>query len=486
MSLFTLSRHRDAHARSYQRLFEHLDLSTDLPPASGMLEPLPGFVEQLHGRIGSSLHAAVGIAAHTPPLAKLASETEGLGQQLAQSADMIASAVEEISTTLEAELVPGATLIASLSGEVTSRLRSCEKTGSEVLQQVDIIQTAEGALAEEIQRLGKQIEEVTQVIGIIASISQQTNLLALNAAIEAARAGEQGRGFAVVAEEVRRLAGHTTEATDRVSGIIDVFRSGMDRLHEAGDSMHRSIDNGRDGILRMDAELGQAVSGIDSLEQRIAGMASGTEQIGAAVRSLSTDVHSVAGVAGKVLQGASRVSQHSQAVRQESDLLLEGLGHFQLAVHQQIRQRVEDFTQERALTDSAIDAESRMRQFLLGDPRIELMYLVGADGVQVSENIFASDLADQQRDSARGRNWASRPWFRQASSTRTCHTTPVYRSTATDAFCFTLAAPVFDSQGELRYVLGVDVRLSALLGARGAKVVDESAVVRTPVIASAY
>ncbi|WP_442962564.1 methyl-accepting chemotaxis protein, partial [Pseudomonas sp.] len=213
-----------------------------------------------------------------------------MGSQLAQSSETIASAVEEISTTLESELVPGAAQIANLGSEVTSRLRICEGAGKQVLQQVDQIQHAERALAEEIERLGKQIDEVTQVIGIIASISQQTNLLALNAAIEAARAGEQGRGFAVVAEEVRRLAGHTTEATDRVSTIIEAFRAGMKRLDEAGVSMHGSIAQGRDGVLQMDASLLEAATGLDQLQERITGMASGTEQIGAAVRSLSEDV----------------------------------------------------------------------------------------------------------------------------------------------------------------------------------------------------
>ena len=243
------------------RLFQQLDLAVSLP-AERLAPSLSDFVGQLHERIGASLKAAVGIAAHAPPLARLARETEGMGSQLAQSSEIIASAVEEISATLESELVPGAAHIAQLSSEVSSRLRACEGAGRQVLQQVDCIQQAERALAEEIQRLGKQIDEVTQVIGIIASISQQTNLLALNAAIEAARAGEQGRGFAVVADEVRRLAGHTTEATNRVSGIIEGFRAGMTRLDEAGESMHGSIIQGREGVIEMDASLAEAANGL--------------------------------------------------------------------------------------------------------------------------------------------------------------------------------------------------------------------------------
>ncbi|MFG0416362.1 MULTISPECIES: PDC sensor domain-containing protein [unclassified Pseudomonas] len=43
------------------------------------------------------------------------------------------------------------------------------------------------------------------------------------------------------------------------------------------------------------------------------------------------------------------------------------------------------------------------------------------------------------------------------------HITQVYRSSATDDFCFTVSVPIVDAQGRLLRVLGADVRLSALV-----------------------
>ena len=63
-------------------------------------------------------------------------------------------------------------------------------------------------------------DKISTVAGIVTQIANQTNLLALNASIEAARAGEHGKGFAVVAEEVRKLAEHTKASLSEVDVIL--------------------------------------------------------------------------------------------------------------------------------------------------------------------------------------------------------------------------------------------------------------------------
>ncbi len=113
--------------------------------------------------------------------------------------------------------------IAAVATAVEELHSSSQEVGRQASDANTLVHEAVGKADEaerRFERLATSAARVTEIVGLIAGISNQTSLLALNAAIEAARAGENGRGFAVVANEVKTLSQRTSAATRDIAQQI--------------------------------------------------------------------------------------------------------------------------------------------------------------------------------------------------------------------------------------------------------------------------
>ncbi|EQA73721.1 PAS domain S-box protein [Leptospira noguchii serovar Panama str. CZ214] len=142
-------------------------------------------------------------------------------QNQAASVEETASASHELSSTLD-EIVrsihlqsTGLTAINDGIGKVNESIQNVSKSMDNLSFQTSSVKEKASQSEETFEKAILAMNEIKEysngisnIIGIITSISEKTNLLSLNASIESARAGEAGKGFSVVAEEISRVLVH--------------------------------------------------------------------------------------------------------------------------------------------------------------------------------------------------------------------------------------------------------------------------------------
>ena len=154
-------------------------------------------------------------------------------QDVNHSTTEMLNGAREISVTLTTVANAAHELAISVS-EISQRAADAASHSSEA---ADVVDDASATIA----ILSKASNEIQGATKLINDIATRTRLLSLNATIEAARSGELGKGFAVVANEVKELAGQTSEATKVISALVESMASETSRTVEAMATIRQSI-----------------------------------------------------------------------------------------------------------------------------------------------------------------------------------------------------------------------------------------------------
>ena len=275
---------------------------------------------QLCQLLGEIKHAAGELSSASSVVASTAEQLNASANEQSRASSSIAAAVEELSVSINH--VSGSSSeahqIATDSG------KRAEQSGTVInntVASMERIAVVVRTASNRMEELGKQSEQISNIVSVIKGIADQTNLLALNAAIEAARAGEQGRGFAVVADEVRMLAQRTTQSTSEISGMIGLILSGTS---DAVGQMGTGVVQVNQGV-ELAAQAGSAIAEIQQSFKQVLNV---IEQISLSLNEQNAASQEVAGhierIAGMSAQN-SEATQHSSKVAHELKALSSGL-----------------------------------------------------------------------------------------------------------------------------------------------------------------
>lgn len=95
-------------------------------------------------------------------------------------------------------------------------------------------------------------------------------------------------------------------------------------------------------------------------------------------------------------------------------------------------------------------------------PYIQFAYVVNMHGTKITRNFCQPVDQAKYENVGVGENYSNRPWFIEPLKDGKIHVTDLYSSKITGALCITVSGLIRDKAGEIRGVLGIDIRFEDL------------------------
>lgn len=317
----------------YEKLYEclaHCDLTknieVDILPSSPIFSVVENLNRVISERQATASATLSDVDDTVQKLTHLTTSLRQMFQQISEQKKQLAdlSAQEEELGAAASQVACSASNSATFIEKAVTEAVSGGQKIQQAIQFVERSFDEFEKVSQQVQEVLNSMEEIGQIVGVIAEVADQTNLLALNAAIEAARAAEHGRGFAVVADEVRKLAENTkTSVIDISQKITNLSRNSRDTAENII-SLTKMMQSGKTEMQDAAESLQGIIQDFNGITQDIQNIAAGSEEQSASIQESASSVMTLAAAAEQLRnithvtgQGINDIGQTLQKIRAE-------------------------------------------------------------------------------------------------------------------------------------------------------------------------
>ena len=291
---------------------KYLNLQDELGEMARAVENTKNAIKDV---LNEMAQTALHVASTSQELSASTEETSASIEEIASTSNEFASTVEQMNNNSQRMVESANQILDSTtagSQGVTQAISSTEEL-KDVMRQISTT----------VETLGKESQEIGEIVEVITSIADQTNLLALNAAIEAARAGEHGRGFAVVADEVRNLAEQSAHSTTR---IIDLIQSIQEETKRTIRGIEQGVDQAEKNaeiVNRTGALMNEIIDSVNSIIGQI-------EELSKGITEILTGSHEMAATTEEQSASIDSIAASAQELSNMSERLQDMVAKFKL------------------------------------------------------------------------------------------------------------------------------------------------------------
>lgn len=294
-----------------------------------LAEEFNSFVENIQNVVRDVQQGTSELGENVTSLRDTASTSRDSVEKQQAEIDMVATAINEMSAAA-GEIAQNAQQTADASNNADVDSRASLETVAASRDAVQTLSKEINSAAEVIDKLGKDVTDITSVLEVIQGIAEQTNLLALNAAIEAARAGDAGRGFAVVADEVRNLARRTQDSTEEINNMIERLQTGanqaVDVMKASTAVSNVSMEKAQDAM----ESLNRIADAITSISQMTSQIATASEEQTSVTEELNSSITRIADQGQEAAKAASDNDIYSGQIESVGQTLSQNVSRFRV------------------------------------------------------------------------------------------------------------------------------------------------------------